>query len=281
MTRLFALHPATALLVVAAGVFAMYVPVALAQSAAARGHAIGLRTLLVATQVALITPALAALLLARRPLRESLAVGPVGRSLGIAAVGTGIALWVASVGLLQVQSLRWPPTPEFLEAFRQLHQALKPDGPLDALVSVFAIALVPATCEEILFRGVLLPSFARVMGATAAVLASAALFGVIHVDVTATGVAFTRIPFAVFVGVGFGLMRARSGSLLPPILAHAVLNTITFATVAATGVDSGTETPEALVGATMLAGGVVLAALALRHARPPLTPPEPPPRLAG
>jgi membrane protease YdiL (CAAX protease family) len=281
VTRHAALHPAAALFAVAAGVFAMYVPVALAQAAASRGHALGLRTLLVASQLALISPALLALLAGGRSLRGSLGLGPAGRGLVMVAAGAGIALWVTSVGLLQVQSLRWPPTEEFLETFRRLHEALRPKDAPDAVLSVIAIALVPATCEEILFRGVLLPSLARVMGAAAAVLASAVLFGVIHLDVTAGGMAFTRIPFAILVGVGFGLLRARSGSLVPPIVAHAVLNTITFATVAVTGVDSGTETPEALLGGVMLAGGGVLTAMALRHARPPLTPPEGPPRLAG
>ena len=281
MTRHAALHPAAALFAVAAGVVAMYVPIALAQAAAARGHAVGLRTLLVASQMALITPALLALLAGGRSLRASLGLGSVGRGLAIVAAGAGIALWVTSVGLLQVQSLRWPPTDEFLETFRRLHEALRPRDALDAAFSVIAIAIVPATCEEILFRGVLLPSLARVMRATAAVLASAALFGVIHLDATSGGMAFTRIPFAILVGVGFGLLRVRSGSLVPSIAAHALLNTITFATVAATGVDAGTETPDALLGGAMLVGGGVLTALALRHARPPLTPPGGPPRLAG
>ena len=281
MTRHAALHPAAALFAVAAGVVAMYVPIALAQAAAARGHVFGLRTLLVASQLALITPALVALLAGGRSVRGSLGLGSIGRGLGIVAAAGGVALWITSVGLLQVQSLQWPPSEEFLETFRRLHEALRPKSAPDAVLSVVAIALVPATCEEILFRGVLLPSLARLMGATAAVLASAALFGVIHLDMTGGGMAFTRIPFAILVGVGFGLLRARTGSLVPSIVAHAILNTITFATVAVTGVDSGTETPDALLGGVMLAGGGALTAMALRHARPPLTPPGAPPRLAG
>jgi membrane protease YdiL (CAAX protease family) len=280
-TREAALHPAAAFVAVAAGVFTMYVPIALAQAAAARGHVFGLRTLLVASQVALITPALIALLAGGRSLRKSLALGSPAGPPALVAVGAGVALWITSVGLLQLQSLQWPPTEEFLETFRRLHEALRPKDALDAVLSVLAIAIVPATCEEVLFRGVLLPSLARVLRTSAAVLASAAMFGVIHLDFTGAEFAYTRIPFAILVGVGFGLLRARSGSLVPPILAHAVLNTITFATVAVTGVDSGAETPEALLGATMLAGGTVLTAMTLRYARPPLTPPGGPPRLAA
>ena len=66
----------------------------------------------------------------------------------------------------------------------------------------------------------------------------------------------------------------RTGSLVPPILAHAVLNTITFATVVVTGVEMETETPDAALGTAMLVGGAVLTAIALRHARPPSTAPR-------
>ena len=131
-----------------------------------------------------------------------------------------------------------------------------------------AIAVFPAACEEILFRGVVLPSLAALARAPiGAVLASALLFGLIHLDAAGDAAAFTRIPFAIVVGVGLGLLRVRTGSLVPPILAHAMLNTITFATVVVTGVDLETETPDAALGAALLVGGPVLTAIALRHAR--------------
>ena len=100
-------------------------------------------------------------------------------------------------------------------------------------------------------------------------LLSALLFGVIHLDMAGDAFAFTRIPLAILVGVGLGLLRVRTASLVPPILAHAVLNTIPFATVVLTGVEMETETPDAALGTAMLVGGSVLAAIALRHARPP------------
>jgi hypothetical protein len=109
------------------------------------------------------------------------------------------------------------------------------------------------------------------MGAMVAVLASALLFGVIHLDFAGDAAAFTRIPFAILVGVGLGLLRVRTGSLVPPIVGHAVLNTITFVTVVVTGVEMETESPDAALGTAMLVGGSVLTAIALRHARPPST----------
>lgn len=266
--------PATlAPVVVALGVMAMGLPLALAAGAARRGHAVGLRPLLMASELLLIVPALLALLLLRRPLAASLGLHPVDRGTVVVALCAGTALWAASLGLLEVQSLVWPPSEAFLETFRQLHKALRPRDVMDAAFSVAAIAVFPAACEEILFRGVVLPSLARPLGAVGAVFGSALMFGLIHLDVAAGAPAFTRIPFAILVGVGLGLLRVRTGSLLPPILGHAVLNTITFATVVFTGVDLETETPDAALGAALLLGGSVLTAIALRHARPPLTGP--------
>ena len=106
------------------------------------------------------------------------------------------------------------------------------------------------------------------------------MFGLIHLDFASDGPAFTRIPFAILVGVGLALLRVRTGSLLPPILGHAVLNTITFATVVVMGADLETETPDPVLGAALLLGGAVLAGIALRHARPPSTRPGTA-RLAG
>src|SRR5688572_19118335 len=112
--------------VVALGVLAMGVPVALAAGAASRGRAIGLRPLLMASELCLIVPALLALLLLRRPLAASLALRPVAFGSLLVAALTGAALWAASLGLLEVQSVIWPPSEAFLETFRQLLRVMQP-----------------------------------------------------------------------------------------------------------------------------------------------------------
>jgi membrane protease YdiL (CAAX protease family) len=265
----------------AVGVPLMSAPILLAQAAAARGQAVGLRPLLMASELMLIAPALAFLLLARRRIAETLALFPIGRTGAMVAVFAGAALWAASVGLLSLQSIAWPPSAEFLETFKRIHAALQPHGVADAMFSVAAIAVFPAVCEEILFRGLVLPSLLRVLPAAGAILASALLFGAIHLDFVAAGPVFTRVPFAILVGAALGALRVRTGSLVFPVLAHAVLNTITFATVLVLGVDADTDIQEPLLATALLLGGGVLTAMALRHARPPLTPPDPTPRLAG
>jgi membrane protease YdiL (CAAX protease family) len=185
----------------------------------------GLRTLLAFSELCLAAPAVA-LLLARPAWREAaLGAARPGRREVLAALAAGPALWVLSLGLFELQYAVWPPPPGYLEAFRLLHERLRPEGPLDGLVSLVTIAVV--TSET--FRGVLLPSLLRPLGALAASGASALLFGLIHLDrVPDDGVSLYRVPFAFAVGVGFAALRLAPDSLLPPLLAHATLNAITF-----------------------------------------------------
>jgi membrane protease YdiL (CAAX protease family) len=78
------------------------------------------------------------------------------------------------------------------------------------------------------------------------------------------------VPFTVAVAVGLGLVRVRSGSLVPGLVAHAVLNTITFVAVL---LGASTDAPEAanlVQGVLLLLGGVVATAVLLRwFPRPP------------
>jgi membrane protease YdiL (CAAX protease family) len=231
---------------------------------------LGLRAQIALGTLLLALPAVALLLL--RPAwwpsvrgRRPLSIGAIRLCLLL-----GAALWVGSAGLMEVQSLVLPPPPEYLDAFRAIHQALAPSGPLDALVSVLVIAVLPGVCEELVIRGVFLPSLARALmasravsplgsppalvvgqgrGAWIAILASALVFAAIHLD------AF-RFLFTFVLGAAFGFLRLRTSSLWPSVLAHTCLNTLTF--VVAPYVDDPTKpyTPSPVLGAACLVAGV-------------------------
>jgi membrane protease YdiL (CAAX protease family) len=232
----------------------------------------GMRAALLIAEVVLVLPALAALALFRVPPLPTLALRPASRRAALIALGTGGAFWLASLGLLELQSYFWPPEPGYIETFRRLHDALRPRGALDLLVSVAAIALVPALCEEIVLRGVVLPSLRPALGAAGAVGASSLLFALIH-DAY-------RMPFTFVVGMGLGVLRVRSGTLAPPVLAHASLNTITF--LAAWAFDDALQDmsdPRPLLGAALLVAGLTLSVLFLRASgAPPANDPSPAPR---
>src|SRR5262249_14376709 len=145
------------------------------------------------------------LAMASVPLASGLGLVRVpGRVALLAALG-GATLWAASLGLMNVQFVVWRPPEAFLDPFPALHGALKPRGLADGLLSVAAIGLMPAVCEETLFRGLALPSLGR-MGPAAGLVGSAALFSLIHVDAVGGALVFYRLPFAFAVGLGLAAL---------------------------------------------------------------------------
>ena len=222
------------------------------------GVPLGIRGVLLMSQVMLALPAVLALRAARVwPFDQALSVGGTVR-----AALLGFTFWITSLGLLQIQQTLWPPPPGYLETFRQLHHQLRPATPLDAAASVTAIGLAPALCEELVFRGMLLPALAA-WGSGPALLVSAALFGGMHVDLTGQGAVLYRVPFAFAIGLGLGYLRLRSGSLLAPMVAHGVLNTLTYSVVAAGAEETPAGELPLRVGATILLAGIALSALLL------------------
>jgi membrane protease YdiL (CAAX protease family) len=252
------LHPVLALVVVGLGWTLMQVVVLLLF------RVFGVRLALCGGEIALALPAVLALALSGVGVAEGLALQPVGRRTLWLSLAVGGCFWGTSAGLLALQSTVWPPSPELLQMFRQLHAALRPSGPVDAVFSVLSIAVAPAVCEEALFRGVVLPSFVRPMGAAGAAVASALLFGLIHYDDST----FYRLPFAFAIGLGLAIVRLRTGSLLPSTIAHATVNTITFLIAPFTDTPDGTPDARPLVAVAILAVGLAASTIAIRAISP-------------
>ena len=87
-------------------------------------------------------------------------------------------------------------------------------------MAVVALALVPAICEEVAFRGFILSGLRKGRSATWALVISALLFGLMHVLLSLSQQLFN----ASLMGLVLGLLALRSGSLLPGILFHFVNN---------------------------------------------------------
>jgi sodium transport system permease protein len=86
-------------------------------------------------------------------------------------------------------------------------------------LGVVALALVPALCEEIAFRGFILTGLHRRLRPRNAVLASAFLFALYHLNV------FLFLP-TFGLGVVLGLLTVRSRSVLPAMLLHFLHNVL-------------------------------------------------------
>jgi membrane protease YdiL (CAAX protease family) len=259
--RAKALHPAAAVAAAVVGTLAMAGSQRLATSLP------GFRTSLVVAELLLVVPGLLALGLGGVPLRAGLGLSRIDGRTARLCLAAGVTLWIASAGLIQLQAWIWPPDPAYLELFRRLHRALRPTGPLDAVLSVLAIAVAPAVFEELLVRGIVLPAFVPPLGPGGAVVGSALVFGLMHLDPY-------RFAFTFTVGLVLGFMRVRTRVLPPSVLAHAVLNALTFGL--APFLDDPAETAaDPVLGAVLLLVGVAATLAVLRRLRPALTPPRP------
>jgi len=251
------LPPVPAVVVTALGVAAMFAGAFLAVRL---GLTLGLRGQIALGTLLLAVPAILALLARPPAWRAALGSAPVTpRAAGLSTL-LGAALWLGSLGLMEVQSLASPPPPQYLDSFRALHRALAPAGPLDMLVSLAVIAVLPGLCEELVVRGALLPSLVRPLGPRLAVGASALLFAAMHLDAY-------RFLFTFAVGFVLGVVRLATASLWPSILAHVTLNALTFAIAPLVDDPSQPYTPEPVLGLACLAAGVALAVPLLKALR--------------
>lgn len=94
-----------------------------------------------------------------------------------------------------------------------------PAGPARALVLLFVVVLAPVL-EELVFRGYVQTAVSARLGAWPAIGISAVLFGLFHLSDPHV------VPVLTSVGVGLGWLRHRCGSVVPPILAHVLNNTL-------------------------------------------------------
>ena len=124
-----------------------------------------------------------------------------------------IVQWIGGA----VDSLPWP---EGIRAFEKAQMDMI-ENVLDQNFSIpFAIsmmALTPAICEEVLFRGYIRRQAERVMGITGGIAFSGLIFGLYHIRPT------QALPLGLL-GVYMAYITWRSGSLIPAIVVHLANN---------------------------------------------------------
>jgi sodium transport system permease protein len=85
---------------------------------------------------------------------------------------------------------------------------------------LFLVALTPALCEEIVFRGILLQGFLRRTSMHLAIFASSAVFGLFHLSFETV----IRLLPTMFLGLLLAIVAARTASIFPSMLMHFVNN---------------------------------------------------------
>lgn len=127
-------------------------------------------------------------------------------------------------------------------------------------LNLVLLALLPAVVEEFIFRGLIFNGYKR-RNPLMAILLSATLFGIIHMN-------FNQFSYAFVIGVIFGLMAYATGSLLPSIMSHFIINgtSVVISHMAADGTKEPVATEVKLEMADYLyayAGMAVIAAIGL------------------
>jgi CAAX protease family protein len=175
---------------------------------------------------------------------------PAPRALGLALVVGALALLVG--GALQALWASALPEP-LLRAYDVARLFRR--APWERTLLVASATVLAPVCEELAFRGHLLSALQLRLRPGAAIGLSALAFAALHLDPV-------RLPGLLFLGVLYGWLTWRSGSIYPAVLAHAVNNAAAMAQ--ALGGDAAERVaPDATGAAAALLVGLALLAPAL------------------
>lgn len=158
-------------------------------------------------------------------------------TMGMLGLGTALEAVVFFAGLDQVGSLEL------------LHRTLGSLTGLDLAIAAVVLGAAPGLCEEVFFRGFMMPQLRRIDGAKVALVASAIAFGALHAD-------WVHSPTAALLGLYLGAMVLYTGSLWTSVIAHAINNAV--ATLGAGTAFGATE------HSVFLVAGLTCAVFALR-----------------
>lgn len=123
----------------------------------------------------------------------------------------GVAL---APGLYLMVTVVLAALPEkWIESYDEASSGLDTGGAL----GVLAVVLVAPVVEEFIFRGLIMTRLSRALPGWLSILLSAAIFGICHGHPV-------WFAYAFLLGVVFGLMDWRAGSIWPSILGHITFN---------------------------------------------------------
>lgn len=137
----------------------------------------------------------------------------------LAALLLGLSLWpfLYELQIFLMSEARI----EFLEsAFGDLQEVL---ATVPLWLKLLCLAVTPAVCEELFFRGFLQNAIRRTTSGAVAICATAVVFGVFHVVVRDV-LFFERLLPSTLMGIVLGIVFERSGSVLPGMLLHVLHN---------------------------------------------------------
>ncbi|MBS4024894.1 MAG: CPBP family intramembrane metalloprotease [Clostridia bacterium] len=138
----------------------------------------------------------------------------------------GIGLFIVVVGAGAIVNYFVPIDPE-PQPFARLIMNIS--EPKQLILPIVMASFLAPLGEEFLFRGFIYPVFRKRTGVVAAIILSSIIFASLHFDL------IRFIPLAAG-GAGLAWLYERSGSLITPVVAHAVWNTIMTGMIIAAGI---------------------------------------------
>jgi len=175
----------------------------------------GIARLIIAPQIGIIlAPAVLMAAVLTTSVRKGLRIRmPHWQALPVALL-LGVTLHPTYVMMASVISQLYPISEQAIESMKPFTDQI---SAAPWLTVVFLMAIVPAVCEELAFRGFIFGGLLRNGGRLRAVLVTAVLFGISH------GILQQSIA-ATVMGVMLGWIALRTGSVLPGILIHFISN---------------------------------------------------------
>jgi sodium transport system permease protein len=178
------------------------------------------RTFLVPQLLVIVPPVLLMTFLLTSSPRETLLLKRPASWLAVPAAALLAAALHPTANLLQVLVQRlYPVSEEMLPQLIEIQKSLRGANFWGLLL---LIAVVPAVCEELAFRGFILSGFRRLGHKRRAILYSALLFGIAH------GI-LQQSLIASLVGMVLGYVAVQSGSILPCMVFHLCHNALAIA----------------------------------------------------
>lgn len=156
----------------------------------------------------MVLPCIVYLFMQKRPFKESLGINPLTWKQWLLLIPLAVCM---------------DRIAEFVNVISQMFSTNLVGGHMVELILqypmplvFFVIAVTPMICEEVIYRGVLYQGYRRT-GVLTAVLLSAFLFGIMHMNLN-------QFSYAIVLGILFCIINEAAGSILPSLMMHLYIN---------------------------------------------------------
>lgn len=126
----------------------------------------------------------------------------------------GVFLWIGALSLMLVYQVLISDVVTEVPTMVGIEQIF---DEMSMLQQFFFIAFTPGICEELLFRGLAFRPIEKKLGPKKAILITAVLFGIMHLDIV-------RLLPTVLLGLVMGTVAYASGSIFPVMILHILNN---------------------------------------------------------